>query len=150
MILAGDPDALAAAGPTGVIPRFTNDPNQLDLRPRPAVRRPSVPVNGISTTLALAEAIVEKPELFAAWSDVATPDETLVLLAPGADAALLTPKVVEAAARAAVDIDEVDVVLLTAPLLPAEVRTFALGADAVLTGEPAPPDLAMLDRRLAA
>ena len=150
MILAGDPDALAAAGPTGVIPLFTNDPNRPDLRPQPAVARPSVQVSGTSTTLALAEAIVAEPELFAAWSNVAAPDETLVLLAPGADANVLTTQVVEAARCARVDIEAVDVVLLTAPLAPAQVRTFALAADAVLTSEPAHPDLATLDRRLAA
>ncbi|HVV58503.1 MAG TPA: glycosyltransferase family A protein [Gaiellaceae bacterium] len=150
MILAGDPDALAAAGPTGVIPRFTNDPNRPDLRPRPAVAKPNVAVSGTSTTLALAETVVEKPELFAAWSSVAAPDETLVLLAPGADADAATTQVVEAAQRAEVDIEAVDVVLLTAPLAPAELRTLALAADAVLTSEPAHPDLAILDRRLAA
>jgi hypothetical protein len=150
MLLAGDPDALAAAGPTGVIPWFTNDPHQPDLRPRPAVKRPDVQVNGTSTTLALAEAVVAQPELFAAWSEVAAPDETLVLLAPGADADAATTQVVEAARRAEVDIEAVDVVLLTAPLAPAELRTLALAADAVLTNEPAHPDLAVLDRRLAA
>ncbi len=150
MILAGDPVALAAPGPTGVIPWFTNDPHQPDLRPRPAVVKPNVEVSGARTTLALVDAIVEQPALFAAWSNVAAADETLVLLAPGADADTATTRVVEAAARAEVDIEAVDLVLLTGPLAPAELRTLALAADAVLTSEPAHPDLAVLDRRLAA
>jgi hypothetical protein len=150
LILAGDPDALAVAGPVGVIPWFTNDPHAPDLRPKPAVTTPDVATSGATRTLALVDAIVEEPELFAAWSSVAAPDETLVLLAPGADADAVTTRVVETAQRAGVNIDAVDVVLLTAPLEPAEVRRLALEAHAVLSGPVTHPDLAVLDRRLAA
>jgi siroheme synthase len=114
------------------------------------VLRPAVTVGGVTTTLALADELVGEPSLFAAWSSVAATDETLVVLAPGADAADYSSRIIAAAADADVDIESVDVVLLTAPLEPAEIRTLALSADAVLTGGSTPPDLAVLDSRLAA
>jgi hypothetical protein len=150
LLLAGDPDARAADSRVGVIPAFANDPQLPDLRPRPAVLRPAVSVGGVTTTLALADELVGEPSLFAAWSSVAATDETLVVLAPGADAADYSSRIIAAAADAGVDIESVDVVLLTALLEPAQIRTLALSADAVLTGGSAPPDLAVLDSRLAA
>lgn len=147
--LAGEPSALAASGPIGRIPVFRDDPGRPAAGPPPPVAPPLAPATG-PRTIARVEELVDDPALLAQWAAVSTTDETLVVLAPGADPDECARRFLASAETASVDVEAVDVVLLTAPLEAAQVRALATSADALLSSRDVPPDLASLDLRLAA
>ena len=140
---------LTASGPIGRIPVFRDDPGRPAAGPPPPVAPPLAPATG-PRTIARVEELVDVAALLAQWAAVSTTDETLVVLAPGADPDECARRFLASAETASFDVEAVDVVLLTAPLEAAQVRALATSADALLSSRDVPPDLASLDLRLAA